>query len=424
MPKSSKDTCQEPDNNTVLRENTSKGNAPKSTASRPTASQSAPTKKTAAAKENANAAAMLDLAAALAQGSAETQRAEKNTGKIPKSKHKGPKITSTRQSPLDNFYDDDFDAADAFDTWGVQPTGPGPMLLPYPVYAARWVMGPPGLQDVYPADDDWGYDPDEYDYDDGDETADDHDDGSTDDVPEAVERAPEIDMTADDGDDDLMSAYWERFADEEGPPMGEQLVKVANDIWMRGGDPNAVKDIMTKRPRPANLKCQKVDINPEVLSSISKPARTRDAKLRAVQNGMARAVVPIFKIAEAVTDRTKPLNRKELINLTLDSITLLANANSSVNQTRRDALKPNIQNRFQVLCRVPREDDSTSLLFGAGLTDRIKAATQGGKLGRRGYGFAAQVPSAYGYTRGRRSYGFHPYGLHTYFTGYGRGQHF
>ena len=422
MPKSSKDTGQEPDNNTVLRENTSKGNAPKSTASPPTASQSAPTKKTAAAKENA--AAMLDLAAALAQGSAETPRAEKNTGKIPKSKHKGPKITSTRQSPLDNLCDDDFDAADAFDTWGVQPTGPGPMLLPYPVYAARRVMGPPGLQDVYPADDDWGYDPDEYDYDDDDETAEDHDDGSTDDVPEAVEPAPEIDMTADDGDDDLMSAYWERFADEEGPPMGEQLVKVANDIWMRGRDPNAVKDIMTKHPRPANLKCQKVDINPEVLSSIPKPARTRDAKLRAVQNGVARAVVPIVKIAEAVSDHTKPLNRKELINLTLDSITLLANANSSVNQTRRDALKPNIQNRFQVLCRVPREDDSTSLLLGAGLTDRIKAATQGGKLGRRGYGFAAQAPSAYGYTRGRRSYGFHPYGSQTYFRGYGRGQHF
>ena len=116
-------------------------------------------------------------------------------------------------------------------------------------------MGPPGLQDVYPADDDWGYDPDEYDYDDGDEIAEDHDDDSIDDVPESVEPAPEIGMTADDGDDDLMSTYRERYSDEEGLPMGEQLVKVANDIWMRGRDPNAVKDIMTKHPCPANLKC-------------------------------------------------------------------------------------------------------------------------------------------------------------------------
>ena len=178
---------------------------------------------------------------------------------------------------------------------------------------------------------------------------------------------------------------------------------------------------MTKHPHPANLKCQKVD---EVLSSIPEPACTWDAKLRAVQNGVARAVVPIVKIAEVVTDRTKPVNRKKIIKLTLYSITLLANATSSVNQTRQDALKPNIQNKFRVLCRVPREDDSTSLFFGAGLTDRIKAATRGGKLGRRGYGFAAQAPSAYGYTRGRRSYGFHPYGSQTYFRGYGRGQHF
>ena len=80
MPKSSKDTGQEPNNNTVLHENTSKGNAPKCTASWPAASQSAPTKKTAVAKENENAAAMLDLAATWAQGSAETLRAEKNIG--------------------------------------------------------------------------------------------------------------------------------------------------------------------------------------------------------------------------------------------------------------------------------------------------------------------------------------------------------
>ena len=99
-------------------------------------------------------------------------------------------------------------------------------------------MGPPGLQDVYPTDDDWGYNPDEYDYDDGDEVAEDNDDGSIDDhVPEPVESAPEMDMTANDGDDDLMSAFWERYSDKDGPPMGKQLVKVANDIWMMGRHP-------------------------------------------------------------------------------------------------------------------------------------------------------------------------------------------
>ena len=32
-------------------------------------------------------------------------------------------------------------------------------------------------------------------------------------------------------------------------------------------------------------------------------------------------------------DKSKPVDRKDIINLTLDSITLLANANGSVNQT-------------------------------------------------------------------------------------------
>ena len=420
--KNAKDAGQEPQ---VLRDN----NEPKSTVSRSSASQSAPKKATAtAAKQNDdNAAAMLDLAATLAQGgSTGGSTRGGNPGKTPKTKQPVTK-QPVRKSPLDNLYSagdvDSYvdDGHDDFDTWGVPAPGPMGMMIPYPVYAARGVMGPQGMEDVYSSEygDDWDPVGEDIDYDQGDGA----EDSLGDDVQDAgaePETVETVDMTGDNDDEgDLLSAYRERYADEEGPPMGDQLARVTNDIWVRGRDPTKVKDIMVKHPRPSNLKCQKVDINPEVLSSIPKPARTRDAKLRAVQNGVARAAVPIVKIAEKVMDKSKPVDRKDIINLTLDSITLLANANGSVNQTRRDALKPNMQSRFQVLCRVPREDESSSLLFGAALTDRIKAASQGGKLGRRGFGCQPQA----GY-RGRRTIGYHPYGAPTYFRGYGRGQNF
>ena len=96
---------------------------------------------------------------------------------------------------------------------------------------------------------------------------------------------------------------------------------------------------------------------------------------------------------------------KKLMLLTIDALTMLSNANTLTNQLRRDLLKPNIQPRLQLLCKTGKEVDTTELLFGTNLADRVKVATESGKLGRRILPTSGMYPTGTyaGGLRGRRA---------------------
>ena len=93
-------------------------------------------------------------------------------------------------------------------------------------------------------------------------------------------------------------AYHARYEDENGPSVPEKLALFVNKIWWKGRDPEILKNTMAKHPRPENMVIQKVEVNPEVLSTLGQVAKNRDAKLKSVQAGFARATVPAVKIAE------------------------------------------------------------------------------------------------------------------------------
>lgn len=208
---------------------------------------------------------------------------------------------------------------------------------------------------------------------------------------------------------DYLESYRQRFADEVGPAINKSLAKIVNTIWTKGRDPEVSKDIKSIHPRPVNIKCDKVDINSEVLSGLQKPARGRDSKLRAVQATIARATVPAVKIAGLCMQ--KDFDKKEILDMALDTVTMLSSANEGINQFRPDSLRPGVQPRFQSLCKIPKGDDTSQLLFGSELTERIKAATQWGKVAKK-YGYGAPHQGYYPMHnfagRGSRR-GFHPY---------------
>ena len=224
-------------------------------------------------------------------------------------------------------------------------------------------------------------------------------------------------VVADEDDDaDILGMYGKRYEDEDGPALHEGLAKLANSIWGKGRDPKTIKEMMEKHPRPSNVKAQKVNINPEVLNGLQKPARIRDIKLRAIQNCMARATVPPLKIAEKLldknTDKLTKTMRKDLVDMAMDTMAFLSNANEAINQLRRDTLRTGMQPKFQSLCQVPKGIDTSELLFSQNLEDRIKAVAQGGKLSRyathqtyrgrgRGYFYHPYMPVARGSYRGR-----------------------
>ena len=155
--------------------------------------------------------------------------------------------------------------------------------------------------------------------------------------PETAEKSVTEVSAADSELDELLAAYKQKYAEEIGEALDPQLVDIINKIWQHGRNMETFKKILAKHPWPENLVCQKVEVNPEVLTSISKFGKTRDAKLRSVQGCLTRVVVTFSKVAQAAVG--KEVNKKELLEISIDAIILISNADEVTNQLRCDSLK-------------------------------------------------------------------------------------
>ena len=134
---------------------------------------------------------------------------------------------------------------------------------------------------MYPLNTDWAFDP-------SGASVDNYANDADDDMRRKVQRWNRKDTTVDGDelDENLMSAYRESDLQMMRDAYGRTTDRISNDVWMKGRCPIKVNDILSKHPRPINIKCQKGYINLEVLSSIPKPFLMWDAKLRAVQKGL------------------------------------------------------------------------------------------------------------------------------------------
>ena len=180
--------------------------------------------------------------------------------------------------------------------------------------------------------------------------------------------------------DGLLNAYRSRYQDEDGTPVSGRLAELVGQIWEKGKDSEVLKDIYSIYPRPVNVPTQKVDLNLELMGPVGKFGRARDMKLRAIQAAISRATVPSVRIADALL-KGENIEDQDLMNMSIDSVTILANANESVNQMRRDLIRPSLDRKFQPLCS-KNVSNNSGLLFGEDFTQQINTMNQGVKIGR------------------------------------------
>ncbi len=101
---------------------------------------------------------------------------------------------------------------------------------------------------------------------------------------------------------------------------------------------------------------------------LKKIGKNRDSKLRSVQAGITRAVVPQLLAVQELTV-TKMLDREKVMDFAMDTLYLLGSVNALINQVRQDALKLGLSKKFQPLCKVPKEEDTCQYLLGAKLME-------------------------------------------------------
>ena len=61
--------------------------------------------------------------------------------------------------------------------------------------------------------------------------------------------------------------------------------------------------------------------------------------------------------------------KNEMVVKLVDSLAMLSNVNSDLNQSRREAIKPELSNDFKQLCK---PNTSSTLLFGEDLSQKLK----------------------------------------------------
>ncbi len=185
------------------------------------------------------------------------------------------------------------------------------------------------------------------------------------------------------GVQDLWQQFRDRYADEDGPEIQEDIAASINAMWKKGRDKVKLKELYTKYPRPSNVCTQKTDINDEVLQSIPKGAKSVDMKLRSVQTGISKTAVTMVTSIKRLMNYSEPVKRQPVVDVALDAITILGSTNAYLNQVRRDLLKPHIHPKYQELCKPKASVDTSQWLFGTDVSERIKKQTQGGKISKK-----------------------------------------
>jgi hypothetical protein len=180
--------------------------------------------------------------------------------------------------------------------------------------------------------------------------------------------------------DSLLSVYRSRYQDEVGEPVSGKLAGLVSQIWEKGKDSENLKEIYSNYHKPSNVPVHKVDLNPELMGPAGKFGRARDMKLRAIQAGIARATVPAIRIADDLL-KAENIPQQKLMDMSIDTVTILANANAAVNQLRREMIRPTLDRKFQPLCS-KMVDNKSELLFGGDFPQQITVLNQGVKIGR------------------------------------------
>jgi hypothetical protein len=176
----------------------------------------------------------------------------------------------------------------------------------------------------------------------------------------------------------LVDSIFQKVTDAElkevGPALDVGVTRVMNSLW--NNKCKVIADVFTKYLRPANLEIYKVDINKEIELGLAADLKAKDKRLRAVQSSIAAAVHAQGKMLQDLQNldtKTGPELSTAVVRVVttqLDSIKLLSHGNASLNDVRKDILKPGLAYKYRALAKdgaVTKDN-----LFGEKLTESAK----------------------------------------------------
>ena len=201
-------------------------------------------------------------------------------------------------------------------------------------------------------------------------------------VPDMTEKSSV--MSNEEATSATLSEYMARMTEDDSGAllMDSNLADLVDKLWPK--TVQVPKDLLDTYKKPANIEnILKVSCNEEVLAVIPRHTRVKDMRFRSFQGALATAVFPILRVVDQLCrPLSEILPRSQLATMALDSIQLIAYASNSLNQYRRELMKPVLHPKLAALCH--RNFRPTGQwLFEEDLHKLLRDRAETFKLGRK-----------------------------------------
>ena len=140
----------------------------------------------------------------------------------------------------------------------------------------------------------------------------------------------------------LNSLRQELKKEETGPKVNAELANVVNAMVKEGLPGEKLQEKLNKYHRPESCESlTKVCVNQSICDHLTPAVRSQDVRQQKVQTsifkGMCALTMMVYKCPDHI-----PLipNGNDLLKSATDALALFANANSELNQRRRELIKP------------------------------------------------------------------------------------
>ena len=171
--------------------------------------------------------------------------------------------------------------------------------------------------------------------------------------------------------------------EETGPNVDSGLASIINTLIKDGLPEEKLQDKMNKYHRPGNCESlTKVRVNQAVWDNLTKPVRSRDVRLQKVQTSLLKAMCALTVMINKLVDQIPSFPAgNELLQGATDAFALMANANTDLNHSRREFIKPDLHNDYKHLCSSSLA--ITDQLFRADLPKQVKDFTEVNRVGKK-----------------------------------------
>lgn len=170
----------------------------------------------------------------------------------------------------------------------------------------------------------------------------------------------------------LNSLKQELKKEETGPQVNAELANVVNAMIKEGLPEEKLQEKLNKYHRPENCaSLTKVRVNQSIWDHLTPAVRSQDVRLQKVQTSIFKGMCALTNIIDKFLDHISSLPMgNDLLQQSTDALALFANANSELNQRRRELIKPDLHEEYKHLCSSSLA--ITDQLFGDNLPKQVK----------------------------------------------------